>query len=83
LLFVPVTTCGNGLKTSASSRCLYFVEKTYSVAPLITALPIPYPTPETILYPLCFNIDVASTVEADYEIFESPESEHSEKGHAA
>jgi len=29
--------------------------------------------------PLCFNIDVASTVEADYEIFESPESKHSEK----
>ena len=33
--------------------------------------------------PLCLNIDVASNEEADYEIFESPEGKHSEKGNAA
>ena len=32
---------------------------------------------------LCLNIDVASNEEADYEIFESPEGKHSEKGNAA
>jgi hypothetical protein len=33
--------------------------------------------------PLCVNIDVASNEEAEHEIFESPEGEHSEKGNAA
>lgn len=33
--------------------------------------------------PLCVNIDGASNEEADYEIFESPEGDHSEKGNAA
>lgn len=32
---------------------------------------------------LGLNIDVASNEEAEYEIFESPEGEHSEKGNAA